>query len=253
MANGVDAVCHRAALRAGVPTIAVMGTGPDQCYPTQHRDLQREIVTTGAVVSQFLPGVGPSRQNFPSRNAAIAGLGVATLVVEASAQSGALITAKQALSANRQVFAVPGPVNSPRYRGCHELIKSNVAKLVENVGDMLPELESIRLSADDAYRIGRLRGVFNAKPLPHKNAYRTRRSKVAREPTLNINYGDPDYDILWRAFDLTPTPMDTLISRSGLTLNKILVILSTLESDLQVINRDGRFERVVPGRSRSPQ
>jgi DNA processing protein len=107
MARGVDSAAHRGALSAGGPTIAVLGSGVDVVYPPENRRLAEEIGRQGAVISQFAPGTPPLPQNFPTRNAVIAGLSLAVVVVEAAERSGSLITARLAAELGREVLAVP--------------------------------------------------------------------------------------------------------------------------------------------------
>ena len=143
LALGVDAAAHDGALE-GAPdgqlaTIAVVGTGLDRVYPRQHRDLSHRIAQRGVLLSEYPLGTPPMSANFPKRNRIIAGLGCATLVVEAALQSGSLITARQASEQGKDVFAIPGSIHSTQAKGCHALIKQG-AKLVESAQDILEEL-----------------------------------------------------------------------------------------------------------------
>lgn len=139
MALGVDTAAHRGALDNSGYTVAVLGCGLDHCYPPSNRNLMDELFARGAVVSEFPPGTAPLPINFPRRNRIISALSLGTVVVEATAKSGALITASCALDQNREVFAVPGNVGSPYSRGCHRLLKEG-ARLVESAADILEEL-----------------------------------------------------------------------------------------------------------------
>jgi DNA processing protein len=139
MALGIDGAAHSGALAGGAGTIAVVGTGLDRVYPRAHRDLAHQIAERGLMVSEFELGTESLAANFPQRNRIIAGLSLGTLVVEAALESGSLITARQALDAGRDVFAIPGSIHSPQSRGCHALIKQG-AKLVDDVRDVLDEL-----------------------------------------------------------------------------------------------------------------
>jgi DNA processing protein len=122
MARGVDAAAHEGALASGGPTWAVWGTGPDKIYPPEHRQLAASIATSGAVLTEYLPGTGPRKHQFPERNRILAGIADAVVVVEAAARSGALITARLALDEGRDVLAVPGSILSPVSVGPNTLL-----------------------------------------------------------------------------------------------------------------------------------
>lgn len=149
MASGVDTWAHKGALDAGGRTTAVLGSGVDVCYPAQNRSLKQKIPQQGAVISEFPLGTTPVPQNFPRRNRIISGLTLGTIVVEAMERSGALITTDFALEQGREVFAVPGNINSPYSRGCNRLIKQG-AKLIESVDDVLEELELLINKSESA-------------------------------------------------------------------------------------------------------
>ncbi len=139
MALGVDTAAHLGTLDSNGYTVAVLGCGLDSCYPSGNRELMKRIAASGAVVSEFPVGEKPLPKNFPRRNRIISGMSLGTIVVEATAKSGSLITAHYALEQNREVFAVPGNVGSPYSRGCHRLLKEG-ARLVESAADVLDEL-----------------------------------------------------------------------------------------------------------------
>lgn len=140
LAYGIDVIAHRAALDAGIPTLAVLGHGFDTIYPHAHRETAKRIIEQGALLTDFHSGMGPERNNFLRRNRIIAGLADATLVVESASQGGALITAGLASSYNRDVLAVPGRCTDERSRGCNRLIKTKLAAMVETAGDVIVEL-----------------------------------------------------------------------------------------------------------------
>ncbi len=140
LARGVDAVAHRAALEAGGRTIAVQACGLDMVYPPEHKRLAEQIAERGAVVSDYPLGTQPRSEFFPRRNRILSGMSLGVLVVEGDVKSGALITARQALEQNREVFAVPGPIYSPNSRGTNKLIQDGEAKLTLDVQDVLAEL-----------------------------------------------------------------------------------------------------------------
>jgi DNA processing protein len=139
MALGIDGVAHRAALNAGGRTIAVLGTGVDVVYPPRHQSLYDAICTQGAVVSEFPPGTQPAKEHFPRRNRTIAGLCQATLVLEAPERSGALITTRFANDYNREVYALPGSLDTREAQGCLQLIREG-AGLILGVSELLQEL-----------------------------------------------------------------------------------------------------------------
>lgn len=135
LARGIDAAAHQGALDVGGPTVAVMATGPDRTYPHEHRLLRQEIEVAGCCLTEFPEGTAPRRFHFPRRNRLIASLCQGVVVVEAPSRSGALSTAYLALDYNREVFAVPGPVDLETSRGCHRLLKEG-AHLVTSAEDI---------------------------------------------------------------------------------------------------------------------
>lgn len=137
LAYGIDAVAHRGALAGGGRTVAVLGGGVDRIYPAAHLRLAEEIVAAGgALASEYSRDQAPRKHHFPERNRLISGLTLGVVIVEATLESGSLITARMAAEQGREVMAVPGPVASPLSRGCHRLLKSGAA-LIENADDVL--------------------------------------------------------------------------------------------------------------------
>lgn len=147
LARGIDAAAHKTALDAGGRTLAVLGCGIDIVYPPEHRQLAAEISANGALITEFPPGTPPDAKNFPVRNRVVSGLSLGTLVVEAPAGSGALLTADIAAEQGRDVFAVPGNVTSKNSGGPHRLIQSG-AKLVVDANDILDELNLTRVPVE---------------------------------------------------------------------------------------------------------
>ncbi|HLM93576.1 MAG TPA: DNA-processing protein DprA [Gaiellaceae bacterium] len=139
LARGVDGEAHRGALDGGGRTVAVLGCGIDRDYPRSHAELARRIIASGAVVSEYPPGVEPAPWRFPARNRIIAGLSLATVVVEARERSGALITADFALELGRDVFGVPGEITSGLSAGTNDLLRQGAAPLT-SVRDVLESL-----------------------------------------------------------------------------------------------------------------
>jgi len=141
LARGIDTLAHKTALQAGGETIAVFGCGLSHTYPPENRQLRDKIVDRGAIVSEFPVTMRPDRNNFPARNRVISGLSHGTLVVEAGEKSGALITAEFSLEQGREVFAVPGNINSPNSKGTNRLIKTG-AILVDGPDSIVQELSA---------------------------------------------------------------------------------------------------------------
>ncbi len=141
LAYGIDVIAHRTALECGIPTVAVLGHGMSTIYPWTHRDTAKQICEQGTLVTDFPSGTGPERNNFLRRNRIIAGLSQATLVIESPEKGGALITADLASSYDRDVLAVPGRSTDKRSRGCNNLVKDNIAALVDTPYDIIKQLK----------------------------------------------------------------------------------------------------------------
>ena len=139
LAAGIDGAAHEGALRGPGSTVAVVGTGPDIVYPRRHAALARRVTESGLLVSEYAPGTPVLAHHFPHRNRVIAGLTLATVVIEATLKSGSLITARLAAECGREVFAVPGSIHSAQSSGCHALIRQG-AQLVESARDILQAL-----------------------------------------------------------------------------------------------------------------
>jgi DNA processing protein len=139
LARGVDGIAHRAALEAGGRTIAVLGSGVDVIYPSEHRQLAERMLESGAIVSEQPPGAKPDAQNFPARNRLISGMALGIVVIEAPLKSGALITASFAGDQGREVFVVPGNVFAPSSEGTNQLLRDG-ARLVRDGRDVLEDL-----------------------------------------------------------------------------------------------------------------
>ncbi|MEQ6291061.1 DNA-processing protein DprA [Vogesella sp. GCM10023246] len=213
LAGGIDAAAHEGALSQAASTVAVIGTGIDRVYPARNRELAHRIAEQGLLLSEFPLGSPPLAQNFPRRNRIIAGLARGCLVVEATLQSGSLITARLALEAGREVMAIPGSILNPQARGCHRLLKDG-ARLVETVDDVLDE-------------VGRL----PLRPSP---------------PTLSAASDDdalPQQPLL-QAMGFDPVDADTLAARLGLTPGVVYAMLLELEIQGHVDSmHGGRYQR----------
>jgi DNA processing protein len=200
LALGIDAAAHRGALATTASTVAVIGTGADRLYPARNADLAREIAAHGAILSEFPLGTPALASNFPRRNRIIAGMAKGCLVVEAAPRSGSLITARLSAEAGREVFAIPGSIHSPQARGCHQLIRQG-AKLVETSQDVLEELGWTAQSSSKEKV-----GAGGTAPKP-----------------------DSDEERVLTALGNSPSDLDTLSQRSGLTAAGLLAILLPME------------------------
>jgi DNA processing protein len=137
LALGIDGYAHDYCIEYGIPTVAVLGHSFDRIYPYQHKSLARSIIKDGALISEFIPGTRPDRENFPKRNRIVAGMCDATIVVESKPRGGSLITADLANGYNRDVFAYPGSIYAETSQGCNELIKKDQAHLILSARDFL--------------------------------------------------------------------------------------------------------------------
>lgn len=226
LAAGIDAAAHRAALGCGGATYAVIGTGPDVTYPRHHRELQAQVATQGAVVSEYLPGTPPRSGQFPARNRLLAALTLGTVVIEAAERSGALITARLASEAGREVFALPGSIHNPMAQGCHRLIREG-ATLVARPADILEDVANLAGELARALQ-SRLPAPISCAPAGSRPA-----------PALP----DPDYQRLWNALGFDPTGMDSLIERTGLTAASLSSMLLVMELEGRVSSVHGRYTR----------
>jgi DNA processing protein len=213
-ARGIDTAAHQGALTAKGRTIAVLGTGINLIFPSENAELYERIAAHGAVITQFPFNRPADKQSFPIRNRIVAGMTLGTVVVEANLTSGALITANFATEYGRQVFAVPGRIDSPRSKGCHDLIKKG-AKLCEGVEDILSEFEYLFPASNRPPSAGET-GVLPALELS------------ANEQAV--------YDTLSKE----ESAIDEIIRRSGLPPSAVSVALLGLEMK--------RIIRQLPGK-----
>ncbi len=203
LAVGIDAAAHLGALRGAGGTIAVIGTGIDRIYPARNKTLAHSIAQSGLILSEYPLGTAPLPENFPRRNRIISGISLGVLVVEASMQSGSLITARLAAEQGREVFAIPGSIHSTFHKGCHHLIKQG-AKLVETAADILDEL----------------------KLAPTAQATAAARSDRSDKST--------DTNALLAHLEHDPVDVDTLVQRSALAVDVVVTELTLLELAGQV-------------------
>lgn len=198
LARGIDGAAQRGALTGGGLTYAVLGCGVDICYPREHRGLYVDILEKGGgIISEYPPGMSPLPQNFPRRNRIISGLSDAILVLEAREKSGSLITADMALDQGREVYALPGPVNSPLSQGCNQLIRQGAGILLSP--EMLLEEMGI---------------------CPYKGSGKTDENKKVLETRENMVYS---------RCDLYPKDLGLICRETALPVNEALECLVSLE------------------------
>jgi len=246
LAAGIDAAAHEGGLAGDGKSVAFVGTGLDEVYPPNHRALAERMSHEGLVVSEYLLGTPPMAANFPQRNRLIAGCSLGTLVVEAAAQSGSLITARLAAECGREVFAIPGSIHAPLSRGCHRLIQQG-AKLVAGLDDVLPELRVPAMAfaaghpgASAAASAPALEaGAGPEGPLPGGTQVSARTlggesatATVASAPVDDSLLPDPslaDDARLVAALGHDPVSFDALAARTGLSGARLAALLLGLE------------------------
>ena len=213
LARGIDGAAHEATLQVGGRAIAVLAGGLAQIYPSEHAGLANEVSQQGLLVTELPPQTRPTAGAFPRRNRLISGLSLGILVVEAPDRSGALITAQLGLEQGREVFAVPGQINRPASRGCHQLIRDG-ATLVESLDDVIEQLGPLM------------------RPTTGNNGQAVRHP---RELTLN----ETERTVL-DAIPTCPTLVDQVIRASQLSAAQVLATLSVLETRRLVVRHAGQ-------------
>jgi len=216
MARGIDTAAHEGALAAGGRTIAVLGSGLEQIYPAQNRKLFHRIAENGAVVSEFSLMAKPEAHHFPIRNRVISGMSLGAVVVEASKKSGSLITARLAAEQNREVFAVPGSIQSFKSTGTHTLIKQG-AKLVEHAQDIIEELAPLV--------------QFSARS----------QKKTTANPETNLAMLSDDETRVFHALEPYPMHVDVLARKISMESGQLLSILLNLELNGLVQQSPGKL------------
>lgn len=226
LALGIDSICHRAVLDIQGETIAVLGSGLEDIYPRKHRKLAENILQhQGVLVSEFLPNEPPIARHFPQRNRIVSGLSQGVLVVEASEKSGSLITANFALEQNRDVFAIPGQIQSHFSHGCHKLIRQG-ATLVEKVEDIL-----------DALSPHQQPSLFSTPPKPRFPPLSTKSERPLKAlPTAK-------HPALFQLIGYQPISLDELHNHTKLSFDILLIQLLDLELQDLIVKEEGLYRR----------
>lgn len=221
MARGIDSCAHYGALEAKGKTVAVLGCGADVLYPPENGDLYNRLVANGAIVSEFPLGTRADRQNFPIRNRIVAGLSVATLVVESDTKGGSMITARLAGEQGRDVFAIPGRIDQSTSRGCNALIRDGV-RLATCPEDIIDELAfSKQLSFD----------------LKTETARKPAKEETPKSPQIKLTGDEAE---VFKCFESVENlDADTAASLSGLSVQRCLTALLMLEIKKAVAKKAG--------------
>lgn len=217
LARGIDTAAHWGSLRANGRTVAVLGAGIDVIYPAENRELFEKIPENGAVVTEFPFGTRPLGVNFPARNRIISGLSLGVVVVEAGEKSGSLITARLALEQGKEVFAVPGSIDSPVSRGTHRLLRQG-AKLVESVHDILEEIFPRVLLTE----------VEKQSPWKRPDSLPLFRGRPRSGGGKEGNVSEREAALLG-ILGAHPLPVDEVIRVSGMDTKEVLSLLLSLE------------------------
>lgn len=243
-ARGIDSAAHRAALRVQGITVAVLGCGLAHIYPPENQDLFDEIVERGgAIVSELPIDTPPVSENFPARNRIISGLSLGVLVVEAPKGSGALITARHAIDEHgREVFAVPGRVDSTASTGANHLIQQGEAMLVTSPGDIVQSLER----QAEHLRDGTRASVYAPRPgmlfetrTPLRDAPENKATPIESPAALS-----PSQQAVWEALASEEAGIDDLARSTGISAETLLADLTLMEVRRLIVRRGSQFARV---------
>lgn len=247
LAGGIDSAAMTGALTAGGPVVGVLGCGADVVYPRWNTELYRDTAVRGCILTEFVPGTPPEGRNFPRRNRIMSGLSLGVLVVEAPVKSGALITADQALEQGRDVFAVPGNIDSPNSVGTNQLLGQGA--MVAGTGwDVMREYEALFPNKVHPYHGGQQttaeaevkRTKIDAKPLPvvASKVETPKEVKKSIDNPSQIAYIDlneiqqqltPDEKAITDALSQGPTHVDEVIAKTGLAASRVLASMTLLE------------------------
>jgi len=219
LAYGIDICAHKAALKNNLNTIAVLAHGLDRIYPTQHKAIAQKMLEQGGLLTEYMSGTNPDRENFPSRNRIVAGISDAVVVMEAGTRGGALITAEIANTYNRDVFALPGRIDDTFSKGCNHFIKLNKASLMESAADIV-------------YIMGWEENVKKKKDAPQQR-------------NLFLELNDDEKELINMLSENGPVSIDSLVMKSNLQVSKIAAALLNLEFNGLVKSLPGKVYQLL--------
>lgn len=259
MAEGIDASTVRGALKMGGPVISVLGGGIDRIYPWHHKELYADVAAVGALVSEYPPGTEPKGANFPIRNRIISGLTVGVVAVESGRSGGTLLTVGHALDQNREVFAVPGPMDAPESEGTNRLIQEGAAKLILGADDILCEfserfpskLRAVREMSSEV-RAQRLEGTAAVTERQESRHAKEKSHGEDRDDMVYLRWADcknkltDDQRELLLALDGGVIQADDLVERTQIPARRVLSALTLLQIQGYVAEESGkRFRAAV--------
>lgn len=220
LASGIDGIAHRQALKSGLPTVGVLAHGLDRLYPAVHREMAKEMIDRGGLITEFPSGTLPEKRNFPIRNRIVAGIADVTVVVETAERGGSMITAKLASSYNREVAAFPGRVTDGRSAGCNTLIRMQAAYPISRAADLLD--------------------LMNWQMPPEPDSARQARPDSPTQTRLFESLNPIEQAILGLLRDHGELHIDEMMRKAGLSLSELAPALLELELSEQLESLPGR-------------
>ena len=257
MAEGIDASAVRGALRAGGPVVSVLGGGIDRVYPWQHRELYEDVAAVGALISEYPPGTDHKGDHFPVRNRILSGLSVGVIAVESGPRGGSLITVGHALDQDREVFAVPGPIDAPACEGTNRLIQKSEAKLIMGAEDVLCEFAArfpakLRQAEPLSRPAAEQRLEGTAVPPPERQSSGKKKEAVPEDDVEYLRWADckdkltDDQLEVLLALEESPLRADELVERTQIPVRRVLSALTLLQIQGYVAEEGGkRFRTAV--------
>lgn len=258
MAQGIDASAVRGALKVGGPVISVLAGGIDRVYPRNHQNLYEDVAAVGALISEYPPGTDHRGEHFPVRNRIISGLSVGVIAVESARASGTLLTVNHAIEQDREVFAVPGPIDAPMSEGTNRLIQEGCAKLIMEADDVLCEFVD---KFPGKLRLGRgaslppeaeKQRLEGAADVPDQGEPRKAKEKPPEEDTVYLRWADckdkltDDQREVLLALDGGAVQTDDLVERTQIPARRVLSALTVLQIQGYVAEESGkRFRAAV--------